>query len=112
MAHYLIQLSYTPEAWAALVAHPQDRGKAVVGPLEKLGGSMQSVWMAFGDADLVGILELPDNISAAAFSMAVTAGGACRWIKTTPLMSISEGIEALHKAAACGYKPAAAAGRG
>ena len=108
MAHYLFQLSYTSEAWAALVADPQDRSKAVQGPLHKLGGKIESAWMAFGDADLVGVLSLPDNVSAAAFAMAVSAGGACRFIKTTPLMTVAEGIEAMKKAASCGYKSAVA----
>src|ERR1700731_5248547 len=40
MPHYLSQVSYTPEAWARLVAHPQDRIEAVRGPIEKLGGGL------------------------------------------------------------------------
>jgi hypothetical protein len=46
--------------------------------------------------------------------MAVAAGGACRSLRTTPLLSSSEGLEAMKKAATCGYKPitqAAKAGR-
>ena len=50
-------------------------------------------------------MEMPDNVSAAALSLAIGAGGACRSVKTTPLMSIAEGIEAMKKAATCGYKP-------
>ncbi len=38
MPHYLSQVSYTPEAWARLVANPHDRIEAVRGPIEKLGG--------------------------------------------------------------------------
>ena len=108
MAQYLIQLSYSPEAWAALLKNPQDRGKAVQGALQKLGGSLDPVWFSFGDYDLVGVMTLPDNVSAAAFSMAISAGGACRAVKTTPLMSVAEGIESMKKGAACGYKPASA----
>ncbi len=33
MPHYLSQVSYTPEAWARLVANPQDRIEAVRGPI-------------------------------------------------------------------------------
>lgn len=106
MAHYLFQLSYTSEAWAALVKNPQDRGKAVEGALAKLGGKIEKAWLSFGDYDLVGIMEMPDNVGAAAFSMAVTAGGACRSVKTTPLMSFEEGMEAMKRAGECGYTPA------
>jgi hypothetical protein len=46
--------------------------------------------------------------------MAVAAGGACRSVRTTPLLSSAEGLDAMKKAASCGYKPvgqAAQAGR-
>jgi hypothetical protein len=51
---------------------------------------------------------MPSNVAAAAFAMAVAAGGACRNVKTTPLLSTKEGIEAMKQAATSGYKPATA----
>ena len=114
MSYYLLQVGYTPEAWAAMVQNPQDRSKAVTGAVEALGGSMERFWMAFGDYDIVGVVQMPDSVSAAAFSMAVAAGGACRSVKTTPLLSTEESVAAMKKAATCGYKPAtktAGAGR-
>jgi uncharacterized protein with GYD domain len=106
MSYYLIQVGYTPEAWAAMVKNPQDRATAVQGSVEALGGVMERFWMAFGDYDIVGIVQMPDTVSAAAFSMAVAAGGACRTVKTTPLLSTAESLAAMKKAATCGYKPA------
>lgn len=52
-------------------------------------------------------MEAPDNVSAAAIGLAVSAGGACKAYKTTPLISIDEGIEAMRKAgqAASAYRP-------
>ena len=48
MAHYLIQFSYTAEAWAAQLADPQDR-RDVVRPLfEQLGGRIEAAYYAFG----------------------------------------------------------------
>jgi hypothetical protein len=49
----------------------------------------------------------PDNVSAAAISLAITAGGALKAYETTPLMSIEEGIEAMRKGAevAAAYRP-------
>src|ERR1700732_2043076 len=52
MPHYLSQVSYTPEAWARLVAHPQDRIEAVRGPIEKLGGRIHNAFFAFGNTTL------------------------------------------------------------
>ena len=105
MAHYLFQLSYTPEAWAALLANPHDRTKTVDAAVHKLGGRIERAWFAFGDHDVVGVMEMPDDVSAAAFAMAVAAGGACRNLKTTPLLTFAEGIQSMKKAAECGYKP-------
>lgn len=111
MAYYLLQVAYSPEAWAAMVNNPQDRTQAVEGPIKKLGGNIERFWMSFGDYDVIGIVEMPDNVSTAAFSMAISAGGACKSVKTAPLMTMAEGVEAMRKAATCGYKPAKAAAR-
>jgi len=105
MANYLLQVAYTTEAWSAMVGAPQDRTKAVEGAIHNLGGKIEKFWLSFGDYDLIGVVDMPDSISAAAFSMAVAAGGACKNVKTTPLLTTAEGIEAMKKAAACGYKP-------
>ncbi|HWZ34195.1 MAG TPA: GYD domain-containing protein [Bryobacteraceae bacterium] len=104
MPSYLLQVAYTPETWANLIAHPHDRIDAVRPVVEKLGGKILHGWFAFGDYDLVSIVEMPTNVEAAAFSLAAAAGGAIRSIKTTPLMSAAEGIEAMKKAAKSGYK--------
>jgi uncharacterized protein with GYD domain len=111
MSSYLLQVGYTPEAWASLIAKPHDRLDAVRPAIEKLGGKITQGWFAFGDYDLVAIIEMPSNVEAAAFSLAATAGGAIRTIKTTPLMSTAEGIEAMKKAAQSGYKAPARAAR-
>lgn len=108
MADYLLQLSYSPEAWAGLLKKPHNRIDAVRGSIENLGGKIGPFWLSFGDHDLVGILEMPDHVSAAAFSMAISAGGACRNVKTTPLISMEDGIEAMKKAGKSGYKPSLA----
>ena len=76
--------------------------------LQKLGGDIEVSYLAFSDYDLVGIMDLPSNVEAAAFSLAVTAGGSIKSIKTTPLMTIQEGIAAMKKAASAGYVPPAA----
>jgi len=108
MANYMVQVSYTPEAWSALLKNPQDRTKVIEGVVKNLGGNMRDFWMSFGDYDVVGIVDMPDSVSAAAFSLAISAGGACRNVKTTPLLTTAEGIEAMRKAAGSGYKPVSA----
>jgi len=83
---YLIQVAYTPDAWAAMVNQPQNRIEAVRPVVEKLGGKFEHAWLAFGEYDIVAVVELPGNTDAAAFSMAVAAGGAVKAFKTTPLL--------------------------
>jgi uncharacterized protein with GYD domain len=104
VAKYLLQVSYSTEAWAAMIKRPQNRLEVVRKAVEKLGGSMETFWLAFGDYDIIGILDMPDNVSAAAFAMALGAGGACKNVKTTPLLGIEEGMEAMKKAGTSGYK--------
>lgn len=108
MPAYLIQASYNPEGWAALVRNPQDRIEAIRPAIEGLGGSVVQGWLAFGEHDIVAIVELPDNVAAAATSMAFSAGGAVKAVKTTPLMSMAEAVQAMEKAGASSYEPATA----
>ncbi|HEY1500375.1 MAG TPA: GYD domain-containing protein [Acidobacteriaceae bacterium] len=104
MPSYLVQAAYTQEALAALIANPQDRTDAIRKSVKKLGGKLSGLYLAFGDYDIVTIFEMPDNVSAAAFAIAIAAGGACRSVKTTPLLSSSDGIAALKKAGGSGYR--------
>jgi uncharacterized protein with GYD domain len=107
MARYLVQLAYTPEAWANLLKNPQNRLDSAADVAESLGGSFESAYLAFGEYDVVVMLHLPDNISAAAASMVFIAGGAIKAIKTTPLIEIADGVVAMRKArtVAESYRP-------
>jgi uncharacterized protein with GYD domain len=108
MPSYLVQVSYTAEALSALIANPQNRIEVVRKSIKKLGGKVGGAWLAFGDYDLVTVLEMPDNVSAAAFALAIAAGGSLKAVKTTPLLSIEEELSAFKKAGTSGYKPVAA----
>ena len=90
---------------ATLVSRPQDRIAVVSKAVKKLGGKVVNGWMSFGEYDTALIMHLPDNVAAAAFALAIAAGGACKSVKTTPLLSIAEGIEAMKTASTLGYKP-------
>jgi len=111
MAHYLLQVAYTSEAWASMLKNPQDRIAVVTRAVQNLGGSVVGGWLSFGEYDTVAILQMPDHVTGAAFSMAVAAGGACKSVKTTPLLTTEEGIEAIKKAPKAGYTPPGASAR-
>jgi uncharacterized protein with GYD domain len=105
VAYYMLQVAYTPEAWAAQVKNPQNRLEATRPMVERLGGKIEGYWYAFGEYDVVVVFQGPDNVSAAAGAIAAAAGGAVKAIKTTPLMTVEEGIAAMRKAAEAGYRP-------
>ena len=104
MAHYLIQAAYTMEAVQALLHNPHDRSAVIAAPVEKLGGRVHNMFLSFGDYDAVAIIEMPDNVAAAAIALAFASGGAVKNIKTTPLLTGAEGIEAAKKASQSGYR--------
>lgn len=107
MPSYLIQASYTVEALQALIKKPHDRTEVVRKAVETLGGELVGLWLSFGDQDVICIIEMPNNVSAAAMSLAIAAGGALKSTKTTPLLTVSQGISALKKAGKSGYTPVA-----
>ena len=104
MAYYMIQTAFTAEAWAKMIKAPQNRAEQVRPMIEKMGGKLVSYWTCFGDYDNVVIVQAPDNVSAAALSLAAAAGGALRAAKTTPLMTMEETIEAMKRAGKADYK--------
>ena len=109
MAHYLVQAAYTSDAWSVLVDNPQDRSEPVRRMTEEAGGSLEAFYLAFGDFDVVAIVELPDDATAAAVSIATSAAGSIRAIKTTPLITTEDAVHALTKAKGISYEPPTAA---
>ena len=105
MPFYMIQLGYRPDAWHAQIEHPVNRLEVVNPVVQGLGGRIVDGWLSFGEYDLVAIMEMPDNVSAAAFSIAAEAGGGVTALKTTPLLTMDEAMQALKKAGGTGYKP-------
>ena len=106
MPHYLIQVAYNTSGMAGLVNEPQNRIEKVTPAIEALGGRVECGYFAFGEHDVVLICELPDNVSAAAFALAVGAGGSVASHRTTVLLTAEEAVEAMRKAAESSYQPA------
>jgi len=100
MAKYLVLGGYTTEAWAKMIDNPGDRTAAVTKVLEGLGGKLESFYWSFGDDDFLGIIEVPDDMAAAAFSVAVGSTGSLRNLRTIKLISLGDGAKMLEKAKA------------
>jgi uncharacterized protein with GYD domain len=108
MSYYLMQVSYSPEGWQTLVKNPQNRVEAVRPAIEELGGRIENAWYSFGEFDVTLVLQMPDNVSAAALSIAFASGGALKTVKTTPLLTATEAMEAMKRAGKAGYRAASA----
>lgn len=97
MPKYLWEAKYTVAGSQGLI---KEGGTSRVSVVEKLvanlGGHIEAIYYAFGDADLYGIVDLPDDATAAAVSLSVAAAGGVT-IKTIPLMPPELIDEAAHK---------------
>jgi uncharacterized protein with GYD domain len=104
MPLYMTQFSYTPETWAALIRNPQNRGEALGGLLERMGGRIISFYNCFGEYDGIIIYEAPDESTAAAIVLAAISPGHVKAAKTTTLLSAEDGMEAMRKAGEQTYR--------
>ena len=98
MTTYLSRFSYTPEAWARMIASPEDRRKVTKSYIESVGGTLHGFWYAFGQHDGIVVWDAPDNVSVAAAALASGSSGAFRSLETTVLISPEEMTQALHQA--------------
>jgi uncharacterized protein with GYD domain len=77
MPKYLLHVSYTADGAKGLLKDGGSKRKAAAAKLvESLGGTMECMYFAFGETDVVAIADLPDAASAAAVSLAVSSSGA------------------------------------
>jgi uncharacterized protein with GYD domain len=117
---YLIQLSYTADAWRQQIEQTRNaatRLAAVKQLIAHLGGSLAHYhffadegrtdqetivitdkFIGFGHDDIVAVMAMPDHASATAFSMAVSAESGVRDVRLTPITPIAEAIASMAKA--------------
>ena len=87
MAKYLVRGNYVGDGVKGLMEEGGTRRmEAARAAIESVGGSLDCMYFAFGDVDIYGICEFPDDASAAAFSLVVNASGAVTG-SVMPLMS-------------------------
>ena len=97
MPKYLIQASYVGEGLKGLLKEGgSKRRETVEKVIEGMGGTLESFYYAFGDYDVFGVADMPDNVSTAAFSLMVNASGVIN-AKTTVLLTPEEIDQATKK---------------
>ena len=103
MPKYLIQASYTADGVQGLLKDGGSKRRAAAErAIKDLGGKLEAFYFAFGDTDAFVIADIPDNMSAAAVSLAVSASSAVH-AKTTVLMTPEEMDQATKKSVS--YRP-------
>ncbi len=97
MAKYLVQATYSAEGAKGLLAEGgTKRRDAAAKAIKGAGGKVETFYFAFGKADAIVIVDLPDNVSAAAASLAINASGVVT-TSTTVLLTPGEIDEAAKK---------------
>ena len=118
--YYLIQLSYTAEAWRQQIERTtnlEERLAAVKQLIAELGGSlahyrffeegggphdrphvMNGKFMGVGSDDVIAIIAFPDHDSATAFSMALSAEVGVKEVRLTPITPVSQAISLMTRA--------------
>ncbi|MGD0832998.1 MAG: GYD domain-containing protein [Candidatus Dormibacteria bacterium] len=76
MSKYLIEASYTAEGVKGVLKEGGSARRAAVEQLVKAaGGTVESYYFVFGEDDVIVVVDLPDNATMAAVSMAISATG-------------------------------------
>src|SRR6266545_4060143 len=97
MPKYLMQASFTQEGIKGLAQEGgSKRRQAVEEFFGSAGGKLEALYFAFGYTDVFAIADLPDNVSAAALSLAANAAGAVQ-VKATVLITPEEMDQAAQK---------------
>jgi uncharacterized protein with GYD domain len=94
MPKFLIQGSYTVEGIKGVLKEGgTGRRKIVEAAVKAMGAHLEAFYFAFGEDDVVAIVDAPDMIGPATFSMGVAATGTVK-TKTTVLLTPEEIDEA------------------
>jgi uncharacterized protein with GYD domain len=90
MGKYLFQANYVGDGIKGLMHDGGTKRRAAAeAAMASVGGTIESFYYAFGDVDLIGIADFPDDASAAAISLMINASGAIK-LTVTPLMTAED----------------------
>ena len=97
MGKYLLQATYTQAGLVGLLKEGGTSGRAALAStIEGAGGSLESLYYAFGGRDLYITADLPDDATATAISLNIGAAGALS-VDVTVLLTPETVDEAIKK---------------
>ncbi|MDX6365991.1 MAG: hypothetical protein QOK30_1067 [Nocardioidaceae bacterium] len=96
MGKYLLKVSYSTEGLKGVMKQGgTGRVKAVERAVAGVGGSLESLYFAFGGDDVYVIVDMPSHAAAVAMAGAVATTGAISRYETVVLLSPAEIDEAM-----------------
>jgi uncharacterized protein with GYD domain len=104
MALFMIQATYTADAWAKMAKNPEDREAVARGLMERAGGRLHNMYFCLGAQDIVSIFEAPDAKTAAAISIAACVPGHLKSCQTTELLTAADSVQAMKKAGTLAFQ--------
>lgn len=97
MSKFLVSGNYVGEGIAGLMKEGGTaRRDAARQAIESVGGTLDSMYYAFGDTDVFAICDFPDDASATACSLLINSSGAVE-VSLTPLLTPEQLDEASTK---------------
>ncbi len=100
MPKFVSFVTWSSASWARMIENADDRIAEVRRVLKAFGGTVESVyWMPLATHDALLIADVPDTITAAAVTFAVTSAGAEHSIQTFELFTEAQLRDALTLAA-------------
>jgi uncharacterized protein with GYD domain len=103
MGKYLVRANYIGDGVKGLMEEGgTKRAENARSAIESVGGSMDCMYYAFGDTDVFGICDFPDDASATALSLMINSSGRVN-VRLTPLMTPDEVDAAVAKTPS--YRP-------
>ena len=97
MTKYLFEANYVGDGIKGLMREGgSKRREALVSALDSVGGSLESFYYAFGDTDVLGIFDVPEQANAAALSLMINSTGNVN-VRLRPLMTPEDIDDAVKK---------------
>ena len=97
MPKYMLEAHYSTEGAKGVMKEGGSGRRAAVAKMaEGVGGKLDSLYFAFGGVDAFAVVDLPDNVTAAAVALGISQSGAGS-VKTIVLLTPEEMDKAAKK---------------
>lgn len=103
MARYMLEFTYTAEAWAALVREPADRSAGVDKLCRAYGGRLVEAYYSFCDVDGVVLIDVPDYVAASGVALTALSQGHIKSYRMIPLLTTAETVQIMQASGAISY---------